>query len=135
MVVLASGEILAADRSEPLAGCSLAARDFGEGARICRDGFGYRPAIDELALAAAGDQPGFAQNLEVVRDGCGGHAAHGDDLAAGHVAAGRDGLKDPEAGLVGQSFGYFFDLGTIHEPIGSVAESDIYRQRRLYFPG
>src|SRR5437870_13556728 len=74
----------------------LAARDFGDRPRVGYDGFGDGLAIDELPFAAAGDQPGFAQNLEMVRDGCGGHAAHRDDLATVHVFACRDTLKDPE---------------------------------------
>src|SRR5712692_7934839 len=112
----------------------LAVRYFREGPRVSFDGFRDGLAVDELALAAAGDQPGFAQNLEMVRDGCGGHAAHGDDLAAGHAAAGRDGLEDPEPGLVGQGFRYFLDLGTVHGSIQSVAESIAFTARESLAP-
>ena len=45
----------------------LAARDFRERPRVGYDGFGDGLAIDELPFAAAGDQPGFAQNLEMMR--------------------------------------------------------------------
>src|SRR6266566_3594621 len=83
---------LARGGSEPTARLCLAARDFGEG-------------------------PGIS------RDGVGGHAAHGDDLAASHVGGCRDGLKNPEAGLVGQGFGYLFHFRTVHSAIRSVAES------------
>src|SRR5271170_5663752 len=79
-------------------------RDFHERPRVCCNGFGYSFAIDELTFAATGDQPGFAQNLEMVRDGCGGHVAHRDDLAALDASGRRDRLKDPEAGLVSQGF-------------------------------
>jgi len=84
--------------------CCLAARDFRECLSVGCDGFGDGLAIDELPFAAAGDEPGFAENLEMVRDGCGGHAAHRDNLATAHVVGRRDGLKDPEAGLVAQGF-------------------------------
>jgi hypothetical protein len=75
---------------------------FRERPRVGCDGFGDGPAINELAFATAGDQPGFAQNFEMVRDGCGGHAAHRDDLATVHVVGCRDGFEDPEASLVCQ---------------------------------
>ena len=114
---------LARGGSEPTARLCLAARDFGEGPGISRDGFGGGLAIDELPFTAAGDEAGFAQDLEMVRDGGGGHAAHGDDLAASHVGGCRDGLKNPEAGLVGQGFGYLFHFRTVHSAIRSVAES------------
>src|SRR5271167_3471773 len=88
---------------ESATACRLfTARDLRERPRVGRDGFRNGLAIDELPFALAGDQPGFAQNLKVVGDGCGGHAAHRDDLATGHVAGCRDGLKDPEASPVGQ---------------------------------
>jgi hypothetical protein len=103
--------------------CSPAARDFRERPRIGRDGFGDGLAVDELPFAAAGDEPGFAQNLEMVRDGCGGNAAHRNDLAAIHLLGPRDGLKNPEAGLVGQGFRYFLNLRAIHVGNLSVAKS------------
>jgi hypothetical protein len=68
-----------------------------------------------LPLTAAGDQPGFAEDFEVVRDGSRGDPAHGDDLAAGHMARTRYSLKDPETGLVRQGFGYFLQVRTFHE--------------------
>jgi hypothetical protein len=71
-------------RERPLVGC---------------DGSGDGPAINELPFATTGDQPGFAQSFEMVRDGCGGHAAHRDDLATVHVVGCRDGFEDPEASL------------------------------------
>src|ERR1700730_19276368 len=64
--------------------CFPAARDFRERPRVGCDGFGECLTKDELPFTAAGDQPGFTQNLEMVRDGCGGHAAHRDDFAAIH---------------------------------------------------
>ena len=39
----------------------------------------------QLPFAAASDEFGRTEDLEVVRDGRRGHAAHGDDLATGHV--------------------------------------------------
>jgi hypothetical protein len=104
-------------RVRAMACCLLAARDCRERPRIGCDGFGDGLAIDELPFAPAGDQPGLAQNFEMVRDGCGGHAAHGDDLTTVHVVSCRDSLKDPEAGLVGQSFRNFLDFGSLHRSI------------------
>src|SRR5712692_10344219 len=121
-------------RESAAACCFLSTRDCCERPRVGCNGFGDGLVIDELPFAAAGDQPGFAQNLEMVRDGCGGHAAHGDDLAAGHAAAGRDGLEDPEPGLVGQGFLYFLDLGTVHGSIQSVAESIAFTARESLAP-
>ncbi len=40
--------------------------------------------IDELPFAAAGDEFGLAENLEMVRNGRGGDAAHRDDVATVH---------------------------------------------------
>ena len=96
--------------------CLLAARDFRERPRVSCDGVGDGLAIDELPLATAGDQPGFAQNFKMVRNGGGGHAAHRDDLATVHVVGCRDSLKDSEASLVPQRFRYFLNLRTPHGP-------------------
>ena len=96
--------------------CLLAARDFRERPRVGCDGVGDGLAIDELPLATASDQPSFAQDFEMVGNGGGGHATHGDDLAAGHAVGCRDSLKDPEASLVPQRFRYFLNLRTPHGP-------------------
>src|SRR6266571_4236257 len=48
----------------------LAARDLRERPRVGRESFGDGLAINEMALAPAGDQPGFAQNFEMMGDGC-----------------------------------------------------------------
>src|ERR1700747_557219 len=78
--------------------CSLAAaRDGRESARVSRDGFGEGPAVDELPFAPARDQPGLAQNLEMVRYGGGSHPAHRNDVATVHAIGGREGLEDPQA--------------------------------------
>lgn len=103
--------------------CLLAARHFCERPRIGCDGFGSGLAMDESPFPAGGDKPGFPQNLEMVRDSCGGHAAHRDDLATVHVVGCRNSLKDPEASLVGQRFRYFLNLGMVHGPISSVAKA------------
>jgi hypothetical protein len=110
-------------RGSAKAGALFAVSDFGERLRIGGDRRGNGVAVDELAFAPAGDESGFAEDLEMMRDGCGSHATHGDNFAASHVVGCRDSLEDPEAGLVGQSLGNFLDLGTVHRPIGSVAES------------
>src|SRR5947209_926635 len=126
--------VLPTDLRKSATACGLlAARDFRQRPRVGYDGFGDSLAIDELPFAAAGDQPGFAQNLEMVRDGCGGHAAHRDDLATVHVFACRDTLKNPEAGLVGQGFRYLFNHRTVHGSIQSVAKSLPCRHRTLSF--
>ena len=116
-------------RESATARCLLAAPDFRERPRVGCDGFGHGLAIDELPFAAAGDQPSFAQDFEMVRDGGRGHAAHRDDLATVQVAGCRDGLKDPETGLVGQGFRYFLNLRTVHGSIQSVAQSLPHRQK------
>src|SRR5260370_5892157 len=85
----------------------LAVRYFREGPQVSFDGFRDGLAVDELPLAAAGDQPGFAENLEMVRHGCGSHAAHGNDFSAIHMFGAGDGLKNPEAGRVGPWPSYF----------------------------
>ena len=58
--------------------------DFRERASVGCYGFGNGLVIDELPLAAASDEFGLAENLEMVRDGRGGDAAHGDDVATVH---------------------------------------------------
>ena len=93
----------------------LSSRDFRERPGIGADGFRDGLAVDKLPFAAAGDQARFAQNFQMVGDRRGGHAAHRDDLAAGHALGCGDGFKNSEARLVGQGFRYFFDLGTVHE--------------------
>src|SRR5258707_11754693 len=109
-----SGFLLTKLSESTAAFCFLATRHFRQRLRVGCDGFGDGLAIDKLPFAAAGDQPGVAQNLEVVRNGCRGHAAHRDDLAAIHMFGCRDGLKNLEASLVGQGFGYLLNLGMVH---------------------
>src|SRR5712671_4696344 len=92
----------------------LPARNFRERLRVGCDGLGDGSAVDELPFAVADDQAGFAQNFQMMRDGCGGHAAHRHNLAAVHLIGGRDLLKDPEAGLVGQGFRYLFNFRAVH---------------------
>ena len=92
----------------------IAARDFCERPSIGCDGVAESLAIDELAFAAAGDEFGLAENLEMVRDSCGGDAAHRDDVATAYLVGCRDSLKDPKTGLVCQGFGYLLDLRTVH---------------------
>src|SRR5262249_986084 len=65
----------------------LAARDFCELPRVGREGFGHSLAIDELSVAPAGNQPGFAENFEMVRNGCRSHAPHG--RRSGHSSCDR----------------------------------------------
>src|SRR5260370_35344856 len=86
----------------------LAVRYLREGPQVSFDGFRDGLAVDELPLAAAGDQPSFAENLEMVRHGCGSHAAHGNDFSTIHIFGGGDGLKNPEAGLVSPASSSFF---------------------------
>ncbi len=88
--------------------------NFRERASIGCDGFRNSLAIHELPFAPAGDEVGFAENLEMVRDSRRCDATHRDNLATVHVVSCRDGLKDPEASLVGQSFRYFLDLRSVH---------------------
>src|ERR1700674_60097 len=100
----------------------LAAGDFCKRARVRFDGFRNSLAVNKLSFAAAGDQSGFAQNLQMVRDGCRSDPAHRDDLSAVHVLGCRDGLENLEAGLVGESFRYFFNLRAVHGPARSVTD-------------
>ncbi len=101
----------------------LAVRYFREGPRVSFDGFRDGLAVNELPLAAAGDQPSFAENLEMVGDGCGSDPAHGNDFSAIHMFGAGDGLKNSETCLVGQSFRYFLNLRAVHRSIQSVAKS------------
>lgn len=71
-------------------------------------------AVNELPFAAAGDQPSFAQNLQVMRNGRRCDAAHRDNLAAVHMLTGGDGFENSKAGLVSKGFGYFFNPGAVH---------------------
>ncbi len=57
-----------------------------------------------------------------MRNGCRGDAAQGNDFAAIHLCLGGDGLKDSEAGFVGQGFRYFFNLRAFHGSCKSVAD-------------
>src|SRR5712691_6361977 len=102
---------------------SFAVRYLRKGPCVSFDGLWDGLAINKLPLAAAGDQPGFAENLEMVRHGCGSDPAHGNDFSAIHMFGAGDGLKNPEAGLVGQSFRYFLNLRAVHRSIQSVAKS------------
>src|SRR2546427_7635242 len=95
----------------------LAARDLRERPRVGRESFGDGLAINEMALAPAGDQPGFAQNFEMMGDGCGGHATHGDDLATIHLARFGNRLEDPKASLCRQGLWYLLNLRMLHGPI------------------
>ena len=79
-----------------------------------RNGFRHGFTVDKLALPAAGDQPGLAEDSEVMGNRCGSEAAHGNDFAAGHVIPCRDSFEDLKARLVCQGFGYFFDSGAVH---------------------
>jgi hypothetical protein len=92
----------------------LALRDFRESARIGIYGFGDGPAKDKVPFAAAGDQSGLAQNLEMVGDCRGSYAAHRNDFAASHVFGHGNGLKNSEPRPIRQGLRYFFDVGTIH---------------------
>ncbi len=71
-------------------------------------------AVNKLAFAAAGDQSGFAQNLEMMRNGRWRYAPHRNDFPAVHVLAGGDGFINPQAGRVCQGFGNLLDPGTVH---------------------
>src|SRR6266705_695612 len=102
---------------------SFAVRYLRKGPCVSFDGLRDGLAINKLPLAAAGDQPGFAENLEMVGHGCGSDPAHGNDFSAIHMFGAGDGLKNPEAGLVGQSFRYFLNLRAVHRSIQSVAKS------------
>ncbi len=66
----------------------LHACNFRERASVGSDGLRNGLVIDELTFAMAGDEFGLAENLEMVRDGCGGNAAHGDDIATVHAVGG-----------------------------------------------
>jgi hypothetical protein len=72
------------DTRSAAAGWLIAARDFCERPSIGCDGVAESLAIDELAFAAAGDEFGLAENLEMVRDSGGGDAAHRDDVATAY---------------------------------------------------
>jgi hypothetical protein len=79
-------------------------------------------AVNKLAFAAAGDQACFAENFQVMRNRCRGDAAHRNDLAAVYVALRGNSLKNSQAGLVGECFRDFLDLGAVHGTYRSVAD-------------
>lgn len=81
----------------------FAAGDAREGSRVRGDGFGDSVVVDELASAAAFDEAGVGENLEVVGDSGGSDAAEGDEFPADHLLFGGDGFKNLEAGGVCQS--------------------------------
>lgn len=85
------------------AGSLIAASHLRESTSVVHDDSGHAAAVHELAFALALDEPGFLEDLQVMRDGGRGDTAHGHDLTAIHVSSGGYGLKDPEAGLVRQS--------------------------------
>ena len=100
----------------------LAVCDSCERARIRFDRFRNCLTVNKLSFAAAGDQSGFAQNLQVMRNGCRSDSAHGNDFSTVHVPAGGNGLINPQAGRIGKGFGDFFDLGAVHGACRSVAD-------------
>ncbi len=71
-------------------------------------------AVNKLPFAAAGDESGFAENFQVMRNGRRRDAAHGNDFPTVHVLAGGDGFINPQAGRVCQGFGNLLDPGTVH---------------------
>src|SRR6266513_4141875 len=99
----------------------LAASDFHERAGIRFDGLRHSLTVNKLPLAVAGDQSGFAENLQVMRNGRGGHAAHRDDLATVHVPGCGNSLENSEACLVGKGSRYLFNVRAIHRSARSVA--------------
>ena len=84
----------------PSCGTCRGARQAGKRARIFLDFRWDSAAVHELALAAALDEAGVRENLEVVRNGGGGYAAKRHDFAAVHYLTLGDGLEDHQAGLV-----------------------------------
>src|SRR5260370_38776071 len=113
----------------------LASGDACERARVCLDGFGDGLAVNKLPFAAASDQAGFAQNLQVMRNRCGSDSAHGNNFSAIHVLVAGNGLKDPEARGISQGFGYFFNLSAVHKSHKSVANPppfppEMFRRQR-----
>ena len=61
--------------------CLAPAGEFSERKGVGVNNFGHGLAIDELPFSQASDKAGLAQDLEMVRDGGGGYATHGDDRA------------------------------------------------------
>src|SRR5260370_27040143 len=80
------------------------------------NGFRNRLTVNKLPFAAAGDESGFAENFQVMRNGRRRDAAHGNDFPTVHVLAGGNSFENSETGLVGKGFGYFLDLGAVHGP-------------------
>jgi hypothetical protein len=92
----------AARASLPATAWSFAG-DAGQGSRVLRDGLGDDAVVDELAFAAAFDESGVGEDFQMMGNGGGRDAAHGHEFAAHHFFLGGDGLKNHEAGGVGQS--------------------------------
>ena len=115
--------IASAGQSSTAACCFRASGNLRKLTSVGCDGSRNCLVINELPLAPAGDEVSFAQDLEMVRDSRGRHAAHRDDLATVHVVSCRDCFKDPEAGLVGKRFRYLLHFRTVH------TRSRVYRSQ------
>src|SRR5580704_8910259 len=71
-----------------------AGADFRNCPHTSRDSIGDGVAINAFPLAPAHDQPGIAQNSDVVRDSCQRDGSPRDHLATVHVAGCADGLEN-----------------------------------------
>jgi hypothetical protein len=95
---------------------SFCCRDLPERSQVGKERLGDGLAVNKLPFALAGDQSGFVEDFEMVRDGRWRHTSHGDDFAASHLVGCRDRLKYPEPGFVSQRLRYLFNLRQFHIP-------------------
>lgn len=91
-----------------------ASRHLGQSTRKFFNSLRHRLTVNKLPIAAAIDEPGFAQNLQMVRNRGGRNAAHRNDLAATHLLAAGNGFKDAQARLIAKRFRDFLDLRPVH---------------------
>ena len=108
-------------RSGGSAASRFCGRETGEGAGVFGDGPWDHAVVDELAFTAALDEAGIGENFEVMGNGGRGDAAEGNQVSADHFLFFGDGLKDHEAGGVGQSLGNPVNTGAVHGEERSVA--------------
>ena len=76
---------------------------------------GSLATVNELPIPLAFDEASLDKYFHVVGNRSGCDVLKVNDLTAIHFGVSANGFKDQQTSLVGQSFGDFFDLRTIHE--------------------
>lgn len=93
---------------------SSCCRDLPECPHVGKKPLGNDLAVNKLSFALASDEPGFAEDFEMVRDRRRRHTSQGDDFTARHLVGCRDRLQYPEPSFVSQRLRYFFNFRKFH---------------------